>query len=271
MRRLREGHSLIEMLVVIGIVAGLLAVVVPAALNARKSARLAQNLEKQRQLASAIQGFVSKQGHFPGYKSLINGTEAGWVGQILPFIGRNDVYASGLASTPYIEILVSPLDQGPRDQPRLSYVVNGGLPDQVDPVSDGGLPVGTTFADGVDGMFYDHTQSSSPRIGRSDVTDGLRNTLLLTENLDARLWTDVSEPYQCVLWQSVASPFAAGKAMNQSVGSALDHTLARPSSNHADGVVAAFADNSARFIVDSIDAAVYLSMLTPKGKQAGIE
>lgn len=272
MRRLREGHTLIEMLVVIVIVGGLLAVLVSAALNARKAARLAQNLENQRQLSVAIQSFVANEGHFPGYKFLINGAEAGWAGQILPYIGRQDLYAANLASTSYIPLLVSPLDDGPRDQPRLSYVVNGGLPDQFDPVAQGGLPAGTMAADGVDGVFYDHTLPGTPRLDRSDITDGLRHTMLLTENIDARLWTDLAEPYQCVLWQSVAEPFATGKRINEGVGTAtLDHTLARPSSHHAGGVVAAFADSTARFIVQSIDPAIYRSMLTPKGKAVGID
>jgi hypothetical protein len=168
-------------------------------------------------------------------------------------------------------VLVSPVDDGPRDQPRLSYVVNGGLPDQLDPVAQG-LPAGTTPADAIDGVFYDHTQLASPKLSMSDIEDGLKQTLLLSENIDARNWTDVTEPYNCVLWQSVAAPFAPGKSINQGVGlTPGDHTVARPSSYHPNGVVAAFCDGTSRFIVETIDPAVYRKMLTPKGKKAGIE
>ena len=272
MLRSRTGHSLIEMLVVLIIVGVLIALVVPAVQKAREASRLAQNIANQKDLAIAVQTFVTQNRHYPGYKVMIGGAEAGWVAQILPYIGRKDVYDSNLATTPYIEILVSPADNGPRDKPRLSYVVNGGLPDQFDPVTDGGLPAGTTAADAVDGIFFDHTLAASPRIDNSDISDGLPNTMLLSENIDANLWTDAIEAYQCVLWQSVAVPLAAGKEINKGVGmKPVDHTLARPSSYHPNGVVAAFADGTSRFIVETVDPVIYRDMLTPKGKAVGVE
>jgi prepilin-type N-terminal cleavage/methylation domain-containing protein len=268
----KQGHTLIEMLVVLIIVGVLIALVVPAVQKIRESARLAQNIKNQRELVLAVQMFVTNEGHYPGYKFMLGGNEAGWVGQILPYIGRSDIYETNLASTPYIEILVSPVDDGPRDQPRLSYVVNGGLPDQFDPETDGGLPAGTTAADGVDGIFYDHTMSTTPRVSNDDIIDGLKHTMLLSENIDARYWTDVTEPYQCILWQSVAEPLAAGKGINMGVGtSGGSHTVARPSSHHPNGVVAGFADGTSRFIVETIDPAVYRDMLTPRGKDVGLQ
>jgi prepilin-type N-terminal cleavage/methylation domain-containing protein len=94
MKRQTSGHSLVEMLVVLIIVGVLLALVVPAVQKVRESARLAQNIENQRQLATAVQTFVGSKGHFPGYKFFLTDgtTAAGWVGQILPYIGRQDVY-----------------------------------------------------------------------------------------------------------------------------------------------------------------------------------
>jgi len=272
----RKGHTLIELLVVLIIVGVLISLVVPAVQKAREAARLAQNMENQRQLALAIQSFASKDiyGRFPGYVGVgaDNVTPISWAVQLFPFIGRQDLYVNPAAAT-YVEILVSPVDDGPRDKPRLSYVVNGGLPDGSDPVTDGGLPAGTTAEDAVDGIFYDHTLDLASRVyqSRSDVSDGLSNTLLLSENIDARYWTDVTEPYQCVLWQSIASPFAVNKEINMGVGLVVDQTLARPSSHHPGGIVAAFADATARFIVETVDPDVYRSMLTAKGRAAGIE
>jgi hypothetical protein len=233
-------------------------------------------MSHQRQLALAVQSFASKDpyGRFPGWVGVgaDNVTPVSWVMQLFPFIGRQNLYDNPGAGS-FVEILVSPADDGPKDQPRLSYVVNGGLPDGSDPVTDGGLPAGTTTGDAVDGIFYDHTVALDSRIyqSRDSVTDGLGQTMLLSENIDARNWTDVTEPYQCVLWQSIATPFAVNKEINMGVGLAMDQTLARPSSHHPGGVVAAFADGTSRFIVETVDADVYRAMLTAKGQAAGIE
>lgn len=51
---------------------------------------------------------------------------------------------------------------------------------------------------------------------------------------------------------------------------AANADLARPSSAHTDGVNMAFADNSVRFIQDSIDYRVYQALMTPRGKSSNV-
>jgi prepilin-type N-terminal cleavage/methylation domain-containing protein/prepilin-type processing-associated H-X9-DG protein len=67
----RRGVTLLEMVVVIGIIGILLAIVIPAVQNARESARRTQCQNNQRQVVLAIQSFESAHGSLP---SFYNGT-----------------------------------------------------------------------------------------------------------------------------------------------------------------------------------------------------
>ena len=48
------------------------------------------------------------------------------------------------------------------------------------------------------------------------------------------------------------------------------HLVARPSSNHPDGVNMGFADGSSRYVVDSINYRVYQALMTPRGKSSDV-
>lgn len=65
--RARAGFSLVELLVVIGVIGLLVALTLPAVQAARESARRAQCLNNQRQLVVAMNGFVSQNGGFPHF------------------------------------------------------------------------------------------------------------------------------------------------------------------------------------------------------------
>ena len=124
----RRGHSLVEMLVVLIIVGILIAVIVPAVQRARESARMTDCIQRQAELAKAVHMHVSDDpyGRFPGYRAFgADGTTVvGWAPQLFEYIGRKDMPAN-MAEPTHIEALVCPSDPGPRDSPRLNYVVNG--------------------------------------------------------------------------------------------------------------------------------------------------
>ncbi|MCG8586454.1 MAG: DUF1559 domain-containing protein [Pirellulales bacterium] len=250
--KLRNAHSLIEMLVVLIIVGILIAIIVLAVQRARESARMAQCIHNQGQLANAIHMHLVNEpyGRFPGYRAFAadGTTQVGWAPQIFEYLGKSNLPADPTQAT-YVESLVCPSDQGPQDSARLSYVVNGGQP-------------GSDSA--ADGIFYDHAKPLGERvfISKDDFRDGLSNTIMLAENLDATEWNVTDEANQCILW-----PLIAGNEVNNGTGS-------RPSSHHPGGFVAAFADGTVRFMSESeinnddnvhTDQSTYVALLTPGG------
>lgn len=162
----RAGFSLIELLVVIGILGLLMALLMPAVQQSREVARKAQCLSQMRQVGMALVQHEERQKRFPalGYWSA-TGPEVfhSWVVEILPGIDQaalhkkwnfdqphDDVANSNngnLARTP-LPILVCPSDStavpGRGNQ---SFVVNAGVgwtepvdcPFSIDSLSGGGI------------------------------------------------------------------------------------------------------------------------------------
>ncbi len=65
MRPRRIGVTLVELLVVVAIIAGLVSILLPAVQGAREAARRAQCLNNLRQLGLAVQGYEVAQRHLP--------------------------------------------------------------------------------------------------------------------------------------------------------------------------------------------------------------
>jgi len=100
-----------------------------------------------------------------------------------------------------------------------------------------------------------------------DSHDGSSWTLLLSENLDAGAWdSQESETAQTTLgfvWHEAAG---AARAINGRSATATADDLARPSSNHGQGVHVSFCDGSTRFLREDIDYDVYKQLMTTFGK-----
>ncbi len=148
-----------------------------------------------------------------------------------------------------------------------------------------------------------------PNVTLEDFKDGQGYTMLFTENLQAIPWhraglisaadlaisdqitsifyPETSRYTQGVVWHYEDSGGVAGaphvkpvhKINGTPAGKNLDQLamsaencadLARPSSNHVQGVNMAFADGMVRFVTDSIDYRVYQAMLTPNGKRSDV-
>lgn len=191
-RRHRTGFTLVELLVVIAIIGMLVALLLPAVMSARKTARQTTCLNNVRQAATALINYETARGQLPGYSQLIkrgpseycgisydggvrkftvnsqsknNAAGFAWSTVILPQLERTDIWdqitnpPSGVTQVeiPRVDIFICPEDQEIQTQPDLAgltYVVNAGGWDPRD--SGGALQLGSNVGDTADnGLFFD--------------------------------------------------------------------------------------------------------------------
>jgi prepilin-type N-terminal cleavage/methylation domain-containing protein/prepilin-type processing-associated H-X9-DG protein len=96
----RRAFTLIELLIVIAIIAILIALLLPAIQAAREQARRMQCVNNLLQLGLAVGNYVSTHSVLPPgvvnssgpIVNLPNGYHHGWIVQILPFLGQNNIY-----------------------------------------------------------------------------------------------------------------------------------------------------------------------------------
>jgi prepilin-type N-terminal cleavage/methylation domain-containing protein/prepilin-type processing-associated H-X9-DG protein len=86
---IRFGFTLIELLVVITVIGILIALIIPAVLGARESARRMQCLNNLHQLGIAMHGYISTYDVFPGAR---NGLDYSAFVQVLPYLDKQNMY-----------------------------------------------------------------------------------------------------------------------------------------------------------------------------------
>ena len=103
--------------------------------------------------------------------------------------------------------------------------------------------------------------------------DGLTDTIMLSENLNAGECFDTSEEKVGFVWIDSFTKSDDGTLLptldttrllgiNQKSNEASSIKLARPSGNHVDGVNVAFCDGSTKFLNSNIDYVAYVHFLT---------
>jgi prepilin-type N-terminal cleavage/methylation domain-containing protein/prepilin-type processing-associated H-X9-DG protein len=234
--RLASGFTLVELMVVIAIVAMLVGLLLPAVQRARESGRRSQCANNSKEIQTALLQFAVSKDRIPylvttlpRYSPNASFIAAGWVPEILAYLGRNDlfqIYQSNIPSAQatgqagpggymfiqYVEQLVCPSDtakpmtaiaptaanQGVGAQAPLSYAANAGYPDQT-------LNANFSFDFKENGLFFNRwveTISGSglfPPAPTTNLTyisanDGTSTTILFGENMDASFWAYYNGP-----------------------------------------------------------------------------
>ena len=173
-RMIRSGFTVLELLVVVGIVALLLAITIPAVLHVRASARLVECRDQLRQLGVATESHVAAKGHFPGSRFRIN---------LLPYMERQELYdkmVHRMVEDPpeflewrpsFLRCPATP-ETTPLARSASSYVVNQGtgLLLESDPLPARDPGNGLTYA-----------QPLKRFVRPADITDGLSTTAMYSE------------------------------------------------------------------------------------------
>ena len=151
---MRKGFTLVELMVVIGIIIVIIGLLLPAIQMAREAARRIQCTSHQKQLAVALQLYENTKGSLPGWRELAamahpdNGNtsamvaETSWVFSILPHIEQTELFhflktGAWMGSEepiPGIDILNCPTHVDNPDlrltdnakRRAMTYIVNGG-------------------------------------------------------------------------------------------------------------------------------------------------
>lgn len=333
----RRGITIIEVLVVLGIIGILMALLLPAVGGARASSKRVECRNKLRNLGMAMMNVADQEGRLPAIGNFGHYPDGNlklyhsWVVDVLPWIDQKPIYdqwqfdeasdrgSNGALTQTQIPILTCPSDSTLLGGGDLSYVVNAGFGFTSVSRGVGDCPVnprnqpmdyngnGITCPrdperDGSpnDKQIYKQTgvffvqnwplsDKGTVRFHRlADITDGLSQTMFLTENVRAgrmennpmRNWGSPYAYGNCfyVSWTICDKNSCTQENVDYSRANKGDHAINSshtqgesnsywPSSEHGAGVNVVFGDGHAKFLSEYIDGAVYAALVSPQGSE----
>ena len=282
--RNRRAFTLVELLVVIGIIGMLIALLLPAVLSAQEQARQTQCQKQMKDMASAVLQFTLKKNRFPGYAETwtvsdgAGGTlsyDVGWLPQLFAYLDmqerlrdlREGTDIDGVAGPDFLDHI--PFVTCPSDPPDLEapFWSEAASPDGCgastpSPAPAIAFPTSYAVAAGkpdngaadskLDAVFHDRRAAAAKvTIGLDDIQDGKRQTLILAENVDLANWNSIDENHQAVVFDDVNGTVNFNEGLiapydcdNDGLADNLDSSHARPSSFHHEGFNVAYADGS---------------------------
>jgi prepilin-type N-terminal cleavage/methylation domain-containing protein/prepilin-type processing-associated H-X9-DG protein len=289
----RRAFTLIELLVVMAVIGILVAILLPAVQWAREASRLASCRNNLRQIGIAIHSYQLSRVYYPPSSTTFieNGVWSSnptsyhlhsWASLILP-----ELEQSGLHDL--VNYNVSALDVANRRAAATivpvyrcpSYLGNiySLEPRYVQLSSQFALrnyvAIGATTIEDLwkkpDGVIF-----WQAHLGPSDLTDGTSHTLLIAETREqnAAVWIDGSaSSVSSLIYDPNSGTYSDPVAsLNYtpyypSGGQGIDCVWG-PSSRHVGGANHLFADGSVRYLMDTIDVAVYAAQTTRAGSEA---
>ena len=326
---LRRAFTLVELLVVIGIISLLVGMVLPAVQSSRSSARNVQCKSRMRQTFLAAASYSTNRERFPAYGRFECGSGhavqrqsfcrpiASWALSVMPYLDhasisdrwRNDEAWSSRSNRNLCEVGVSVL-LCPSDVTSagrgLSYVINSGYADlgvldaydvdtaagprasehhihahdrlQFDWNADGRVNFVDASTTRATGMAWAQRGQKNESMQIPEVHDGLTNTILFAENLNAGIRRNWSDPAigNCAFVYPVYRPRASGKNFANPPTpegyTGLPNRERRygegtpfPSSGHKAHVNVAYAAGAIKSLSDQVDGSVYRALMTPAG------
>lgn len=315
MRRRATGFTLIELLVVLGIIGVLLALLLPAVQSARESARRAQCAGHLKQISLAMHNYYSVHSTLPpGKKGCCWGT---WLVYILPQLEQQPLYnawnscglnAAGIpmgydldlrffgaanvtVTSTTIETYLCPSDQ---TNAPISSTLNGrtfSCTSQNYAVDFGnttvlqadyqGMPFGgAPFVD-IGSPLGDYGQLAHQTVPFSQITDGLSQTLMLSEvvvgqgqDLRGFSWWGDAATFEAFTTPNAAFPdvlFSPLYCINQSpnppctTATTVLPEMYAARSRHPGGVNVAMCDGSVSFVKETVHLRVWRAMSTAHG------
>ena len=208
--RSRRGFSLIELLVVIGVISLLLAILIPAVRKSRHAALRTECSNKARQLGLAMQNYHSTHGLFPPggvhrttvepgkvpRGEVVADARAPWTVLILPYLDESHRYDAFDMDAPFaprqdwIDQVPEP-NKTQQDQPLLKFYCPGnpntewaGLFSCYAACQGGGAPdeAAETTVNRVPRLFFDNgVFQCNSSVKLEDLKDGASNTVLIGE------------------------------------------------------------------------------------------
>jgi prepilin-type N-terminal cleavage/methylation domain-containing protein/prepilin-type processing-associated H-X9-DG protein len=299
----RNGFTLVELLVVIAIIGILVGLLLPAVQAAREAARRMQCQNNLKQFGLAMHNHESAYKAFPESRPFdLAGNRMSWCVVVLDFIEQGNlanIYDKNVrwntgtnvvaGQTP-IPIFICPsASTGAVRRPAVApgTEVNGQVMGPSDYIvmhrlrnrffTANGLvnPLGTQDHDGV------LVQNNKTKIGQ--ITDGTSNTFLIMEDAGRPNWFVLKRDQNTVLprpegfgWSdpdggagSMDGTDRATGAINGGSGTGTCimncNNDSEPYSFHPGGMNVGLADGSVRFLPESISAATFAALLTPRG------
>ncbi len=256
----KRGFTITELLVVITIIGVLVALSLPALNAGFMTVRRFQCQKKQKELATACTAYEAKRNELPKLRKVMaNGSLAQWSFTLFPYLQEMETYKKGSMPSRTFSFLVCPSTPPSGVPDPISYVGNAG---KSGTSAKGCDPSVSSMGDDND---TNKTNAYSVDSGFISKHDGVGNTLLLTESVRAKKFSDPSAEWtQGVIW-----PMGRSERFNQNLETKGGLGNARPSSYHQGGFVFAFCDSSTIFASENMNPAIFHNIMTPFGEKCG--
>lgn len=269
LRAERPGFSLVELLVVIGIIGLLVGLTLPALQSFRESARRTQCAANVHSMGVALSAYEAARRCFPPGDDAYSGRGHAWSSFILPYldgdaIARRINYAQpwnapgGNAEIADLVLGTYVCPSGIRTFPgKQDY--GGILGAAVTLQDDGALPRGWEHS----GVLYATDAGHRTGVKASQISDGLSHTLVVSEGVDRGFPAmDNESPIGNARWACGTNCFL--------LSSRLINTpdVDGFTSHHRGGVQSLYANGRVAFMVDDTDPAVLIAICTKAGGES---